>query len=186
MKAKHAVLIGALGMGFLLAVPAFAGAIKTWASGEILRAADLNSNFTHIHNSMVGGHGARLVDADVSASALIAHSKLATPALVPRAWAKVGSGTTACAAGACTLAASSKVTGVAWSATGVYDVTLAYTPTNLNFSVWVTAGPATGANKVFCQTSGTATATPHVSVACYTDAGAANDAVFNILVMDND
>lgn len=65
---------------------AFAGSIKSWSNGQTLTAADLNANFNHIHGLMVGGHGARLVDADVSGSAAIASSKLAQGSGIADAW----------------------------------------------------------------------------------------------------
>src|SRR5687767_8565450 len=45
------------------------GAIKSWSTGETIGNAEMNANFTHIHTNMVGGHGGRLTDIDVSASA---------------------------------------------------------------------------------------------------------------------
>lgn len=106
----------------MLGIPvAYAGAIKVWSSYETLTASDLNANFAHIHNTMVGGHGARLVNADVSPSAAIASSKLAAGAGIPRAWATMG---TVCTSGACTLEDSFGVTQVTHTATGKYQVAL--------------------------------------------------------------
>ncbi len=131
---KHLPVILAL---TIFATLATAGAIKSWASGETLHSADLNANFNHIHNLMVGGHGARLVDADVSSSANIAQSKIAglTTALnnlndagVPqvntlvRAW---GVFTTLCGAPTCgeVLSGQNGITSVSNTATGVWTVT---------------------------------------------------------------
>lgn len=165
---------------------AAAGTIKVWSTGETLKASDLNSNFAHIHNNMVGGHGARLVNGDVSATAAIAHSKLATPALVPRAWGVVGLGGAclgAAAAGtACTVNASSQVTSVTSSGTdGLYRVNLAYNPSNTNFAVLVT----TDTNDQVCFPETRATTAPHVLIRCRTYAPVAANAVFQFLIMDD-
>lgn len=117
----------------LVAGSVMAGAIHTWATGERLTSADLNANFQHIHNLMVGGHGARLVDADVSASANISNSKLAAYRMIPRAWVIMDN---ACVAPAtCTITASQNITSVTSSATGTYTITLAYTATNGSYAV---------------------------------------------------
>ena len=91
---------------------AVGSAIKSWSSGEVLTSSDLNANFAHIHNTMVGGHGARLVNADISSSAAISHTKLASPSLVPKVWATTPSGS--CTPGPCTIAGTgfSGITGV--------------------------------------------------------------------------
>ena len=80
---------------FLFAGLTVAGAIKTWGSGDTLLSSDLNGNFQHIHNVMVGGHGARLVNADVSNSAAIRYSKMQTPVVVPRIFGVINC-TTSC------------------------------------------------------------------------------------------
>lgn len=128
----------------LLASVAVAGAIKVWSSGETLTSAQLNANFSHIHSLMVGGHGARLVNADVAANAAIALSKIAiTPALLPKAYANVepASGTT-CNTGSYPLACAfsgSGVSGVSNTALGTYAVTLSANPTNTDFAVIASA-----------------------------------------------
>lgn len=43
--------VGAVFASVFSALPAIAGSIKTWSSGETITAADLNSNFNHIHNA---------------------------------------------------------------------------------------------------------------------------------------
>src|SRR3990172_5536886 len=93
---------------------ALAGSIKRWSSTETFTSTDINANFTHIHKTMVGGHGARLVNADVSSSAAIAHSKVATPALLSKAWANIAScdGSQASDSLTCTLSAGSGITSV--------------------------------------------------------------------------
>lgn len=107
---------------FILSVIAggvMAGSIKVWSNGQTLTASDLNANFAHIHGLMVGGHGPRLVDADVSGSAAIQSSKLSQGAGIADGWAYL-SGT--CAAGTCTLSNSYGVSSVTWQATGQYYV----------------------------------------------------------------
>lgn len=154
-----------------------AGAIKTWTT-ETLRYSDLNSNFQHIHNTMVGGHGARLLDADVSASAAIAHSKLATPALVPKVWASVLSD---CSASPCTVSASSGVSSITRSGTGEYDVLFSNVRANAVYGALITPFDATGLRS--CRQTSAATNGFHVS--CF-DAAAAVDTGFTVMILDND
>ena len=61
MNLKRFALIAAL-MGSV----ALASTIHVWTSGDKVTAGDLNANFSHIHATMVGGHGQRLVNARVS------------------------------------------------------------------------------------------------------------------------
>lgn len=175
MKKFGKVLVFLLALGGV----ALAGAIKTWVSGETLTAADLNSNFAHIHNSMVGGHGARLVNADVSASAAISHTKMATPALLPKAWAFVGAAG-ACGASPCTISASSGVSGVTRGGAGTYSVTLSPARANAVYGVLVTSG--TGA--LYCI--GIPASALLVTVVCYDAAGAVTDATFTVQILDDD
>lgn len=172
----------------LMACAALGGAIHTWGSGDTLTSADLNANFQHIHNLMVGGHGARLVDADVSGSANIASSKLAAYRYIPRAWGDVS----ACTSGTCTIIASESITSVTRSATGVYAVNLGYTATNLNYAVLVTRtlGAVVGTGSGYCIVEPVRT-TVTFAVDCFrntTDgtAGAAQDVGFSFIIMDND
>lgn len=165
-----------------------ASAIKTWTVNEVLKATDLNSNFNHLHNTMVGSHGARLVDADVATGAAISHTKMATPALLPKAWATL---TTVCdgaaAAGtACTINESSQVTAVKSNGTaGQYRVDLTYSPPNAVFNVLVTAISV----DIYCvvhtfvATTGDANGTNFI-VACKTDASAATNTAFSFALID--
>lgn len=129
-----------------IASVAIAGGIKTWADGDVLTSSDLNAAFQHIHNNMVGGHGARLVNADVNATAAIAHSKLAVPALIPKAWAVTGlnGGISACdgtSSTACVINASSNVTSIVPAndtRDGEYVVTLTNGGTDTNYAVLLT------------------------------------------------
>lgn len=161
---------------------ALASSIKSWSGGDVLTSADLNANFSHIHNTMVGGHGARLVNADVSASAAIAHSKLATPALVPKAFAYVTNGSdAACTTGTCTLESSSGVTSVVWNSTGVYTATIP-ARTDANYGVLVSAH---GTDK-YCTTGTFSTTAFVVDCRSYATTGGVVDAAFTVMLMDND
>lgn len=75
IKVPKWFIVGALCMfgGFALA-----GTIKVWSTSEKVKASDLNANFAYIMNNFVGGQGARLVDADVTSSAGIQWTKLAS------------------------------------------------------------------------------------------------------------
>lgn len=133
----------------LVAGIALAGPIKTWATGELITAGDVNANFNHIHNLMVGGHGARLINADVNASAAIAHSKLATPVLLPKA--------TALLSGNCNVignCATSFVQGftsvAALSTTGSYRFTFSTIRPNTGYQVYVQPHIPATANLPFC------------------------------------
>ena len=120
----------------LIALVAVAGPIKTWSAGEVIVASDLNANFQHIHNLMVGGHGARLVNSDVSASAGIAHSKLATPALIPKAVAGTYS---VCDGGTCSWNVNSGFASTfTRGAIGQYTVTFSAARANANYVPVVT------------------------------------------------
>lgn len=152
---------------------AFAPAMTTFSSGNVLTASALNANFQHLDNWANGN----IVNANISATAAISHSKLATPGLMPKAWAQVG---TLCAAGTCTLDENTSVTSIAWSAAGDYNVTLAYTPINAAFVPQVTSHTVAAV----CIATTTAAAAPHFKVRCFDYAGAATNAAFSILVMD--
>lgn len=120
----------------LVALVALAGPIKTWSAGEVITANDLNANFQHIHNLMVGGHGARLVNGDVSASAAISHSKLATPALIPKA---MGGIYTPCDGGTCTWNVNSGFTStITRGSIGQYTLSFSSSRANANYVPVVT------------------------------------------------
>lgn len=160
------------------------GVLKVWSTNERIQATDLNANFTELNTTKVGG-GVTLTNADVASNAAIAHSKLATPALVPKAWAHVNATCDGAAAAgtACTIGDSSQVSSVTSNGTaGQYRVNLSYTPANANFAQLVTSHVA----NVHCVTTATATAAPHVIVRCYTDStGAATNTAISILIMDS-
>lgn len=152
------------------------GAIKVWSSGEDITSTDLNANFAHIHNKMVGGHGARLVDADVSPTANITTSKLAAYRFIPKAWV-VGQ----CNGTTCVILESENVTSVARSG-GNNTVTLAYTPTNATFATVISYNTGKG----FCNTQGLSTSAPQITAHCYDDTGTTVEGVYTILVFDAD
>lgn len=124
-----------LAAGIFAAALAFAGPIVTWSSGDTITANDLSANFTHIHATMVGAHGPRLVNSDVSATAAISHSKLATPSLIPKAWGTIN----AYSDGGISVAASSGVSSAAYSGTGQYTVNLSTARSNAVYGVVVSA-----------------------------------------------
>jgi hypothetical protein len=160
------------------------GALYVWGSDEVVGATQLNANFTELNTAKVGG-GVTLTNADVASNAAIAHSKLATPALVPKAWATLNANCTgSTAAGtACTVSDSSQVTSITTNgASGQFRLNLAYTPSNANFAVIVTSHTAISV----CMATSRATAAPHAVVTCLDYTGAANDVnQFSVLVLDS-
>lgn len=180
---------------------AYASTIKVWSSGEALRPSDLNDNFAHIHNLMVGGHGARLVNADVSASAAIAQSKIAGYAAFPKGWAHVAA---SCTSNPCTIAdqSGSFVTSIARVGAGIYTVTLGTAPANAAFGVQIAPTCPTGTTGavpvgVSCGVTGLQTIAPQFTIDCWDvsqlaygtvgDGGSARvDCGFTITVWDED
>ncbi len=178
-----------------VAVVALAGPVKTWSAGEVVTANDLNANFQHIHNLMVGGHGARLVNGDVSASAAISHSKLATPALIPKA---MGGIYTPCDGGTCTWNVNSGFTStITRSGTGQYAVSFGTARANANYVPIVTP-VGDGVNSVSAMVCGASPtfSTTGFGIRCgltftraLTDAGTVTpdtDLPFSVVVFDND
>lgn len=165
----------------LLAVPVTASAIKVWVTGETLRAADLNANFAHIHNTKVGD-GTLLVNADVSSSAAIAHSKLATPALVPKIFGLAAGATSVlgCTASPCTLYANTGLTSTTRSGVGTYVFTFP-ARANVDYVTFLTAYHTVSA--VFCVAQARTTTT--VTAVCADAAGAATDAAVSFMIMDD-
>lgn len=128
---------------WLLLIPAVAAAstIKTWSGGETVRATDLNANFSHLHSNLGHGHGAVITNSDVSASAAIAHTKLATPTLVPKAWGRVVSCDLTAAAGTtCGTMYDNGVAFVSSSASLYVNVFLDALPSTANFMAIATSG----------------------------------------------
>lgn len=168
-------------------VSAHAGspAPTVWNSGNTLTAAALNDTIAHLHNTFSGNIG----NSHLSASAAIAHSKLATPALVSKAWAIVGQAGacvgSATAGTACPVNATSRVNSVTTNGTtGQYRLNLTYTPVNTAFAVLASSMT----NDVHCRATSLATAAPHAIIECRSIAGtpAATNAIFSVLVMDDD
>lgn len=178
MKTTVKLNVAAVMTFLLVSACALGGAIKVWNTGDVLTPSDLNANFSHIHNLMVGGHGPRLVDADVSNTAAISTTKLAAGALIPRAWGNV---TTVCSAGTCTSASTSGVTSITFVATGRYLVTLSAIRNATFMNIANTLDAATSN-----QCHGIAPlSTTTFEVNCFTAAGAAVNARFSFLVLDN-
>ena len=168
----------------LLAAVGTASTLKVWSTGEYLTSTDINANFAHIHSLMVGGHGTRLMNADVNASADIAHSKLATPALLPKAWAAISSCTGATdggSGGACTIIDSSVITTITAGTTGVYTVNYP-TRSGTYIGVFVTAYKTT---EVSCHVYSVGTASSVIH--CITPStGVAVDSAFSVMLMDTE
>jgi hypothetical protein len=161
--------------------------LKVWTTGETLKATDLNSNFSTIANAATR----LLVNADFSATGALAHSKLATPALIAKAQGLISAGTDTpptyaiCAASPCLVTAGSKITSVTRVSTGLYNVTLAYTPANTQFNVQaiIVAG---GATVVKCRPQTFATSAPQFQITCTDTAAAVADTAFSLVVYDDD
>jgi hypothetical protein len=159
---------------------ATASAIKVWTTGETLRAADLNSNFAHIHNTKVGD-GILLVNADVSASAAISHSKLASPSLVPVAFAYVDNGVgAACAVSPCT-ATGTGVTSVTRVSPGLYTVTLSAARLDTRYAI---TASHMGALAHICNPVNTGSLIAF-NLLCVTAGGVATDSLFSFVMLDN-
>lgn len=167
----------------LVACAALAGAIHTWASGDTLTSADLNANFQHIHNLMVGGHGARLVDADVNASANITTTKLAAAPFIPKAYAMLGA--LACVGSPCTMTMSKNVTSWTRTSAGVYVINLTSPLTDQSYVVQVTGAARPAANLQVCVWNGFDTVSK-IDVNCFDSAGAAVDVPAISVVVYND
>ena len=179
------VLISLLVLSLFAPSDADAGAVKVWAAGDTLSVYDLNGNFAHIHNTMVGGHGPRLVNADVSATAAIALSKLeGGGGLVPKSMVQVGATpATACAASPCTWTTLSGIapTNVIRFGAGGYRVTI---PARPNANYIVLANISAAAASIVCSASAFTTTT--FDIVCLNGAGVAGDAAFQLVLFDND
>lgn len=168
----------------LIALVAVAGPIKTWSAGEVIVASDLNANFQHIHNLMVGGHGARLVNSDVSASAGISHSKLATPALIPKAMGGVYVG---CDGGTCGWNVNSGFASTfSRAAAGQYTLTFSAARSNANYVPLVSSIGNGVTSPVTYKCSATPTfSTTAFGVRCGIPGGADQDVPFSVVVFDD-
>lgn len=159
---------------------AYAAHLHTFSSNEALTASKLNANFAHLEASAARNHGAVIVNADISANAAIAHSKLQVPGLMPKAWAVVNNCTTA----TCTVPeASSRISGVTRSAAGTYTVSFSPALGDVDYAVSLTHMSGTAGR--FCSV--TTYGTTSFGVLCYNVPGAALvDSGFGFVVMDND
>lgn len=177
LKYCSAVLLAMM----ILDLTAWAGQIITFSNGDTISASSLNANFQHIHNLMVGGHGARLVDADVSASAAIAQSKIAgLGATSIKAWGvfSTNCGTTCTE----TVQASYGISSIANTTLGNWTVTLSSTRADTAYAVIVTANEAT----FICNASYALHTTSTFNVHCQvTSSGTAVNTHFQITVLDN-
>lgn len=202
MKLKHvvaaamlAVLIQIVGLVAYGVARAHTGSptAVTWSAGQRLTVDDLNNTVAHLHNTFSAG----IVNAHLSTSAAIAHSKLATPALVAKA---VLTTSTACvgagAAGTdCTTdvehsqflstsggAGSGNSALEASGSSGLYLLSLSYTPTDDDFIVVVSSGTSS----VWCSVAAKSTTAPHFQISCENDASTLTDANINVVVFDTD
>lgn len=164
----------------LLTVPVALAAQYTWSSGETVRATNLNANFTEVYALA----NATITNARISASAAIAHSKLATPALVPKAVIAIMG---ACSTSSnCTVAYNygAAVTTVAQGSTaGEYTVTWTSARSNASYVVAVTSFGSSGGPHI-CSQTGSPTTTTFL-VKCTDNAGAAASAGFTATVFDD-
>ncbi len=169
---KKLVLLGTLLLGAVVS----AGPIHSWVTGEYITASDLNAALTHLHNSVGHGHGPVLINSDISTSAAIAHSKLATPPLIPKAWVSLSA---TCTAGTCTSVDSSVVTSVAFVSTGVYTVNFP-TRGDANYGALATAY-----GNLLINCGVTAKAATNATVTCVTGTtGAVVNGAFTFLTLD--
>ncbi len=142
---KHAPTILAVMTAIGLAI---AGPIHTWQVGEVITSTDLNAAFSHIHNTMVGGHGPRLVNSDINSGAAISHSKLAAPSLLPKVWISVDCATTP---GTCTELSGTGASVTYGGATGFSSIAFDVARTNNVFGSIVSAETTEG---YACVTTG--------------------------------
>lgn len=169
-------------VAMLVLASAADAACKVWQYKEVIKAEDLNACHNYINSTVVGQRGARLVDADVSPTANIALSKIASGTIFPKAWASLlASCNGAAAAGtACVVAGSTGIASVkSTGSTGTYGVTLNYTPSSTAFAVLVTPGVAGR----YCSAGTQSTTGTNFVVACNDSTGAAVNTAFSVLVM---
>jgi hypothetical protein len=180
-----------------LVIGSFAGgsALYSFTTGPLM-SGRLNYNLSHIHNTMVGGHGPRLVNTDVALDAGINHTKLKTPQLVPKAWGSISPCTTG-ASTVCTVRDSRRVASVVSDSAGtngMYYITLsrrirlqdsqiashktAMIQLNAHGSSVLCVGDFVG--------SSTTVAGADFKLVCYDTAGALVDAGFDFVVFEED
>lgn len=166
-----AVLLTAL----IVSIPSAYAALKVWSGSETIQPADLNSNFTQVNNAAT----ALITNSRVATAAAIAHSKLATPAVLPKAWAKISAN---CGVAPCseTIAAGSGVSAIQRTAAGIWTVTWSTARADASYGTVVSHhGPA----RTDCYSD--TFSTTLVAVRCVDAAGVAVDTVWTITMMDN-
>jgi hypothetical protein len=136
---------------------------------------------------MVGSHGARLVNADISASAAIASSKLAAGGLFPKAFGGIYG---PCDGGTCGWNVNSGFASTfTRSSAGQYTLTFAAARPNANY-VSIVGDIGTGATPPYerkCSAGSSTTTT--LGINCGTTAitgGSYQDWPFSVVVFDND
>lgn len=183
MMKRHAPTILAV---LVAAAFTMAGPIHTWTTGEVITSSDLNANFSHIHNTMVGGHGPRLMNSDVSSGAAISHSKLATPALIPKVWAQVDCTTVS---NTCSLTSGSGVSSVTWNSAGSTTITFSAARANVNYGTLITAYSSSSSSFVSCYDSSHLTTQMSTMCSRSNPDGGVTDAPvnsnFTVLLMDD-
>ena len=151
--------------------------LKVWSTGEIIRSTDLNSNFSTLNTTKVGG-GVQATNSDISSSAAISHTKLATPALVPKAWAYV---VATCSSDPCTVAVSSGITTINRSGAGVYVAHLNSARADSYFAPFATPQDSGG---IYCVVG--VTSTSAVTIRCFGGGGTTpTDTAFSLMILDN-
>lgn len=189
MKKLQALVVGLVAVGLVAYASPFSmlramvpAALHVWSTGDRPRVADLNGNFTFLNTTKLGG-GVQVTNSDVASTAAIAHSKLAIPALVPKAWAVVTANCTGSTAAntPCTVGDSSQLAINTSGTTGIFRGVFSYTPGNANFAVFVTSRITTSV----CMADSYGVTSPYFLVKCFDYAGAAVDInMFTVLVMD--
>lgn len=173
-----------LGLAVLVPLTAWATLPKaSWSAGDRLRAADLTADMQHLEAALRGGTHTAIVNADISAGALIDHSKLSVPALIPKLWTSVYSATPCDGAtsATCTMIAGSGVASVVGDGgDGRYVVTFTAARPNVAYGALVTAN----AVNVFCYVDNLTTTT--VGVFCRNAGDTFTDTNFTVMLMDND
>lgn len=195
MKHELKVVLGCIVGGILCvfaacAIPAFAHselpAATVWTNGQILTYTALNNTVAHIHNTFTNG----LLNVHVNSAAAIAHSKLASPKLIPKVMARVGNGATPCD-GALAITVDCNVFGAeegahlvySGAAVGTYRVHFTSAPSTADMAVLVTSHTS----QVECQPTttqiGNTTTTPSIIIVCRTtSANVLTNAVFSFVV----
>lgn len=167
------------------AAVAMAGTITVWGSNDVLTASALNANFSHIHNTMVGGHGPRLMDSDVAANANVSYAKIGGGARIAKCW-----GQWTCAPSTCTRLAGDNAT-LAYVTPGVYVLTC----TGMIWPAAVTFMTQGGGSNINCVTEPGTAGLNSIGIDCVklvTGASFGSDvtgtfvnATFSLAVFDN-